>query len=79
MSDSNSAIRREIAYVRRDEEGIQTPDATLDLKTGSCRDMAVLFFSAVRKLGFAARFVSGYLFDSPVGAGGGHCLSLILI
>jgi transglutaminase-like putative cysteine protease len=75
LSDLNSAIRREIAYVRRDEEGIQTPDATLDLKTGSCRDMAVLFISAVRKLGFAARFVSGYLFDPPFGAGGDHCFN----
>lgn len=69
LSDINGAVRREIAYVRRDEEGIQTPDTTLELKTGSCRDMAVLFVSAVRKLGFAARFVSGYLFDPEVGDG----------
>ncbi|MGJ8652037.1 MAG: transglutaminase family protein [Opitutaceae bacterium] len=69
LADLNSAVHREIAYVRRDEEGIQTPDTTLELKTGSCRDMAVLFISAVRKLGFAARFASGYLYDPPVGDG----------
>ncbi len=69
LSDLNCAVRRDISYVRRDEEGIQTPDTTLELRTGSCRDMAVLFISAVRKLGFAARFVSGYLFDPPVAEG----------
>ena len=69
LSDLNCAVRRDISYVRRDEEGIQTPDTTLELRTGSCRDMAVLFISAVRKLGFAARFVSGYLFDPEVGEG----------
>jgi len=72
LSDLNEAVRRDIAYVRRDEEGIQSPDTTLSLRTGSCRDMAVLFIAAVRQLGMAARFVSGYLYDPPVRAGGGH-------
>lgn len=69
LSELNEAVRRDIAYVSRDEEGIQSPDETLQLRTGSCRDMAVLFIATVRQLGLAARFVSGYLFD-PVEEGG---------
>ncbi|MEM7792034.1 MAG: transglutaminase family protein [Verrucomicrobiota bacterium] len=65
LSDLNAAIFRDIDYARRDEEGIQEPDTTLGLRTGSCRDMAVLFIAVVRQLGFAARFVSGYLYDPP--------------
>lgn len=72
LSELNEAIRRDIAYQRRDEEGIQLPDETLKLRSGSCRDMAVLFISIVRQLGFAARFVSGYLYDPPVEDGGEH-------
>ncbi|MFC5051867.1 transglutaminase domain-containing protein [Rubritalea spongiae] len=75
LSDLNGYVRRDIAYVRRDEEGIQTPDTTLTLRSGSCRDMAVLYISAVRKLGFAARFVSGYLFDPEVGDAGEHAFN----
>lgn len=70
LTELNSAVRRDIDYVRRDEEGIQSPDQTLLLKTGSCRDMAVLFIAVARQLGFAARFVSGYLYDPPVDASG---------
>lgn len=72
LSDLNEAIRREISYVRRDEEGIQDPDTTIHLGAGSCRDMAVLFIAILRQLGFAARFCSGYLYDPPVDAGGEH-------
>ncbi len=75
LSGLNEAIRRDISYVRRDEEGIQDPDTTLELRTGSCRDMAVLFISIVRQLGFAARFVSGYLYDPPVGEDGMHAFN----
>lgn len=72
VSDINHAVRRDIRYVRRDEEGIQEPDTTLQLAAGSCRDMAVLFIAVLRQIGFAARFCSGYLYDPPVGPGGEH-------
>lgn len=62
LTDLNQAIRRDISYVRRDEEGIQSPNMTLSLRSGACRDMAALFISAARQLGLAARFVSGYLY-----------------
>jgi transglutaminase-like putative cysteine protease len=65
LTDLNQAIRRDIAYVRRDEEGIQSPNMTLSLRSGACRDMAALFISTVRQLGLAARFVSGYLYVVP--------------
>lgn len=52
-------IRDEFTYVRRLEQGVQTPDATLKSQRGSCRDLAVLMMEAVRSLGVASRFVSG--------------------
>jgi transglutaminase-like putative cysteine protease len=72
VAEINAAVRRDISYVRRDEEGIQEPDTTLQLRTGSCRDMAVLFIAILRQIGFAARFCSGYLYDPPVGEEGEH-------
>jgi transglutaminase-like putative cysteine protease len=66
------AIRQEFGYGRREEMGTQTPTETLDLGGGSCRDYALFMMEAVRSLGFAARFVSGYLYDEAlVGATGG--------
>jgi transglutaminase-like putative cysteine protease len=66
------AIRNEFGYGRREEMGTQTPTETLDLGSGSCRDFALFMMEAVRSLGFAARFVSGYLYDEAlVGASGG--------
>lgn len=56
----NLAIHALIAYQRREEPGVQTPSETLTLASGSCRDLAFLFMEAARRLGFAARFVSGY-------------------
>ncbi|HEY0975045.1 MAG TPA: transglutaminase family protein [Solimonas sp.] len=56
-------IKAQFQYLRREEMGTQSPIETLDLGTGSCRDFALFMIEAVRSLGLAARFVSGYLYD----------------
>ena len=56
------AIKEGFRYERRSEKGIQLPDETLRQRSGSCRDFALLMIEAVRHLGLAARFVSGYIF-----------------
>jgi transglutaminase-like putative cysteine protease len=66
-----SAIRNDFQYSRREEVGVQSPTETLRLRSGSCRDFAVFMMEAVRSIGLAARFVSGYLYDEKlIGAGG---------
>ena len=71
LTGMTRAIRRDFTYVRREEMGTQTPLETLKRRSGSCRDFAVLMMEAVRALGFAARFVSGYLYSPAGGRGGG--------
>ncbi len=67
-----NAIKSEFSYMRREEVGVQTPVETLELGSGSCRDFAVFMMDAVRFLGLAAQFVSGYLYDEAlIDAGGG--------
>ena len=66
LQDINAAARIGMTYVTREEVGTQSPQETLDLASGSCRDLATLFIEAVRHLGFGARAVSGYLFDPPI-------------
>ncbi len=59
----NQHIRDNFRYVGRDEEGTQSPTDTVKLGSGSCRDFALLMMEGARRLGFATRFVSGYLYD----------------
>ncbi|MBV8889817.1 MAG: transglutaminase family protein [Alphaproteobacteria bacterium] len=61
LSAMTQTIRRQFTYVARHEAGTQDPISTLRLARGSCRDFALLMMEAVRSLGLAARFVSGYL------------------
>ncbi|HEX7852696.1 MAG TPA: transglutaminase family protein [Sphingobium sp.] len=63
LTDMTAAIKREFTYVPRQQKGTQTPLETLDRGKGTCRDYAMLMIEAVRSLGLAARFVSGYVYN----------------
>jgi transglutaminase-like putative cysteine protease len=66
LSAITQAIKGDFTYVAREAEGTNAPARTLESKSGACRDFALLMMEAVRSLGFAARFVSGYLYDEAL-------------
>lgn len=78
LSDMTQAIHADFRYQTRLAKGAQAPLQTLELRSGSCRDYAVLMMEAVRSLGLAARFVSGYIYSPHADpgrrrrTGGGH-------
>jgi transglutaminase-like putative cysteine protease len=63
LTSITQAIRDEFQYEGRQAEGTNDPLQTLHLQAGACRDLALFMMEAVRSLGLAARFVSGYLYD----------------
>ena len=72
----NGQIRADFEYQSRDMGAAQDPGHTIKLGGGTCRDFAWLMVEALRRLGYAARFVTGYLY-SPAhaqmrGAGATH-------
>lgn len=74
LEQMTTAIQSDFTYRAREEEGTQTPRETLERGTGTCRDYAVLMMEAARALGFATRFISGYLYQTGSGKArvGGH-------
>ena len=70
------AVKSDFKYNRRTNPGTQTPEMTLYSLSGTCRDFALLMMEAVRSLGLAARFVTGYIYspsrDVPGGVSGGR-------
>src|SRR5258705_8383538 len=77
-------INQTFTHVVRHEKGVQDPLFTLKIGSGSCRDLAMLMIEAVRSLGMAARFVSGYLHvpdhdDGNAGGGNTHAWAQVYL
>jgi len=56
----NRSLFETTNHVIRRDGAPNAPEVTLGRRTGSCRDLAVLFCAACRAQGIPARFVSGY-------------------
>jgi transglutaminase-like putative cysteine protease len=78
LAEMTQAIHSDFRYATRLRGAAQSPVETLESGTGTCRDFAMLMMEAVRALGLAAQFVSGYIYSPPrslgvlTKLGGGH-------
>ncbi len=59
------------SYQAREAEGTQPPTETLRTRSGTCRDYAWLMIEALRRIGFACRFITGYIYDAALDTGAG--------
>ena len=81
----SDTVHLNLRYSAREEMGTQTAAHTIDSGIGTCRDFAFLFMEAARRLGFAARFVTGYLDDRPqrgaaaIGGGATHAWADVFV
>lgn len=75
----NTRIFEKFEYARREESGVQLPCRTVALGSGSCRDFAVFMMEAARHLGFAARFVTGYILMGEGQHGATHAWTEVYI
>ena len=60
LSSLNQRIHDSLEVIVRHEGPPWRPAETLERGEGACRDLAMLFVACCRKVGVAARFVSGY-------------------
>ncbi len=75
----NQRVNQQLDYCIREEAGVQTPEESLEYATGSCRDSATLFMAVAQRLGFAARFVSGYIYSNTLGPGSTHAWAEVFL
>ena len=71
----NRAIHAQFDYLAREEAGVQSPVETITVGSGTCRDFAWLMVEALRRLGYAAVFATGYIHSrggAVRGAGATH-------
>jgi transglutaminase-like putative cysteine protease len=66
LAAMTEAIKADFTYEARAAEGTNSPLVTLETRRGACRDLALLMMEAARALGFAARFISGYVYDAAL-------------
>jgi transglutaminase-like putative cysteine protease len=65
LTELNQRVYQHCRYIVRETGDPWPPGLTWREKSGSCRDLSVLFMAACRAMGLATRFVSGYHEGDP--------------
>jgi transglutaminase-like putative cysteine protease len=60
----NGELFERFGHETRDDGPAHSPERTLEERSGTCRDLAVLFCASCRAMRIPARFVSGYALGS---------------